>query len=87
MANSVLLNILIALYNSSYDSISDNAVDEYMALFAQKTLQFVRAPDEYVYIPREFDQTYLCAQLQADSALLSCHGHWTSSNRVIQPST
>ena len=46
----VLLNILIALYNSAYQDITDNATDEYLALFAQKTLQFVRAPDENVFI-------------------------------------
>lgn len=46
----VLLNILIALYNSAYEDITDNAVDEYMALFSQKTMQFVRAPDENVFI-------------------------------------
>ena len=46
----VLLNILIALYNSSYEDISSNSTDEYMALFAHKCLQFVRAPDEHVYI-------------------------------------
>lgn len=46
----VLLNILIALFNSAYEDITDNAVDEYMALFAQKTMQFVRAPDENVFI-------------------------------------
>ncbi|KJZ79452.1 hypothetical protein HIM_00921 [Hirsutella minnesotensis 3608] len=46
----ILLNILIALYNSAYEDIYDNADDEYLALFAQKTLQFVRAPDENVYI-------------------------------------
>lgn len=51
---SVLLNILIALYNSAYEDISGNATDEYMAIFAQKTMQFVRAPDENVFIPREF---------------------------------
>ncbi|EAW21222.1 putative potassium ion channel Yvc1 [Aspergillus fischeri NRRL 181] len=47
----VLLNILIALYNSAYEDISGNAVDEYMAIFALKTMQFVRAPDENVFIP------------------------------------
>lgn len=47
---AVLLNILIALYNSAYADITDNAVDEYMALFSQKTMQFVRAPDENVFI-------------------------------------
>jgi hypothetical protein len=46
----ILLNILIALYNSAYEDITENAVDEFMALFAHKTMQFVRAPDENVYI-------------------------------------
>ncbi|OOF90248.1 hypothetical protein ASPCADRAFT_212138 [Aspergillus carbonarius ITEM 5010] len=48
---TILLNILIALYNSAYEDISGNAIDEYMAIFAQKTMQFVRAPDENVFIP------------------------------------
>lgn len=46
----ILLNVLIALYNSAYEDITENAIDEYLALFAQKTMQFVRAPDENVYI-------------------------------------
>jgi hypothetical protein len=46
----ILLNILIALYNSAYEDITDNAIDEYMALFAAKTMQHVRAPDENVFI-------------------------------------
>ncbi|CAD6503554.1 BgTH12-03215, partial [Blumeria graminis f. sp. triticale] len=46
----ILLNILIALFNSAYEDITDNAIDEYLALFAQKTIQFVRAPDENVFI-------------------------------------
>ncbi|KAI1276904.1 hypothetical protein F5Y07DRAFT_365424 [Xylaria sp. FL0933] len=46
----VLLNVLIALYNSAYEDIYDNSDDEYLALFAQRTLQFVRAPDENVFI-------------------------------------
>ncbi|KFA61685.1 hypothetical protein S40285_03460 [Stachybotrys chlorohalonatus IBT 40285] len=46
----ILLNILIALYNSAYEDIYTNADDEYLALLAQKTMQFVRAPDENVYI-------------------------------------
>jgi hypothetical protein len=50
----VLLNILVALYNSAYEDITDNAIDEYMGLFAQKTMQFVRAPDENVFIARMF---------------------------------
>lgn len=50
----MLLNILIALYNSAYEDITDNAIDEYMALFSQKTMQFVRAPDENVFIARKY---------------------------------
>ncbi|KAK5086722.1 Calcium channel yvc1 [Lithohypha guttulata] len=46
----ILLNILIALYNSAYEDITDNAIDEYMALFAEKTMRFARAPDENVFI-------------------------------------
>jgi len=51
VVNVILLNILIALYNSAYEDITDNAIDEYMGLFAQKTMRFVRAPDENVFIP------------------------------------
>ncbi|KAI0438600.1 hypothetical protein F4803DRAFT_569411 [Xylaria telfairii] len=46
----VLLNVLIALYNSAYEDIYDNSDDEYLALYAQRTMQFVRAPDENVFI-------------------------------------
>jgi hypothetical protein len=46
----ILLNILIALYNSAYEDIYGNADEEYLALFSQKTMQFVRAPDENVFI-------------------------------------
>ncbi|WPG98016.1 calcium channel yvc1 [Acrodontium crateriforme] len=46
----VLLNVLIALFNSAYEDITENAIDEYLALFSQKTMQFVRAPDENVFI-------------------------------------
>lgn len=46
-----MLNILIALYNSAYEDIYENANDEYLAMFAQKTMTFVRAPDENVFIP------------------------------------
>ena len=46
----ILLNILIALFNSAYEDITANAIDEFLALFSQKTMQFVRAPDENVFI-------------------------------------
>ncbi|CEP62100.1 Yvc1p LALA0_S04e07778g [Lachancea lanzarotensis] len=47
----ILLNILIALYSTAYDKVIDNSVDEYMALMAQKTLRYIRAPDDDVYVP------------------------------------
>lgn len=47
----ILLNILIALFSSAYSKIYDNAIDEYMALVAQKTLRYIRAPDVCVYVP------------------------------------
>lgn len=46
----ILLNVLIALFNSAYEDITANAIDEFLALFSQKTMQFVRAPDENVFI-------------------------------------
>jgi len=45
----VLVNVLIALFGSAYQEISDNAVDEYLAFFAGKTITMIRAPDQYVY--------------------------------------
>ncbi|CCG82591.1 putative Potassium ion channel Yvc1 [Taphrina deformans PYCC 5710] len=47
----ILLNILIALFNQAYSNVYDNADDEYLCLFAQKTLAFVRPVDEYVFVP------------------------------------
>lgn len=47
----LLLNILIALFGSAYGRVYDNAIDEYLALQAEKTLRFIRAPDSYVYVP------------------------------------
>ncbi|SMN20187.1 similar to Saccharomyces cerevisiae YOR087W YVC1 Vacuolar cation channel, mediates release of Ca(2+) from the vacuole in response to hyperosmotic shock [Maudiozyma saulgeensis] len=47
----ILLNILIALYSNAYQSVVDNADSEYMCLMSQKTLRFIRAPDENVFVP------------------------------------
>ncbi|GMF51230.1 unnamed protein product [[Candida] boidinii] len=46
-----LLNILIALYSTAYTNISDNSTQEYLAITAQKTLRYIRAPDEAVFVP------------------------------------
>lgn len=47
----ILLNILIALYSNAYQTVVDNADEEYITLMSQKTLRFIRAPDEDVYVP------------------------------------
>jgi len=47
----ILLNILISLFASAYDSISDDAEAQYLAFFAGKTIAMIRAPDEFVYPP------------------------------------
>ena len=47
----LMIAVLIALYGQAYSDITENAVDEYLALFAHKTLQFVRAPDQNVFLP------------------------------------
>ncbi len=51
LCSVILLNILIALFNSAYQNIYDNANDEYLALLAQNTLRYIRAPDENVFVP------------------------------------
>jgi hypothetical protein len=48
---AVLLNILVALFNQAYSVVTDNAVDEFLALFSHKTLNFIRAPDENTFCP------------------------------------
>lgn len=49
--STILLNILIALYSNAYQKVVDNADDEFMTLMSQKTLRFIRAPDEDVFVP------------------------------------
>lgn len=46
----ILMNILIALYSTAYGNIVANATDEYFALVAQKTLRYIRAPDQQLYV-------------------------------------
>ena len=50
MLTVILMNILIALYSTAYAAIVENATDEYFALVAQKTLRYIRAPDQNLYV-------------------------------------
>ncbi len=47
----ILLNILGALFNSSYAMIVARSTDEYLALSASKTLRYIRSPDVDLFIP------------------------------------
>ena len=51
MLTVILMNILIALYSTAYAAIVENATDEYFALVAHKTLRYIRAPDQNLYVP------------------------------------
>lgn len=61
----ILLNVLIALFGSAYAQVTDDSVEQYLALFAHKTVQSVRAPDENVYIaPLNLIEIFLVAPLE-----------------------
>lgn len=47
----VLLKILVALFNQLYRELQLNANHEYLALLTQKTLRYIRAPDDHVFVP------------------------------------
>ncbi|ORX33691.1 calcium activated cation channel [Kockovaella imperatae] len=49
LATIILVNVLIALFGSAYSDVEENATDEYLAFFANKTIDLIRAPDSYVY--------------------------------------
>ena len=47
----LLINILIAIFSTSYSKIVENSNAEFLALNLEKTLRFIRMPDDTVYIP------------------------------------
>lgn len=49
LSTIILVNVLIALFGSAYSDVEENATDEYLAFFAHKTIDLIRAPDSYVY--------------------------------------
>ncbi|GMM34365.1 hypothetical protein DASC09_016900 [Saccharomycopsis crataegensis] len=51
LINVMLMKILSALYNNSYKETVGHSSNEYLALFSSKVLRYIRAPDEFVYIP------------------------------------
>jgi len=45
----ILLNVLISLFSSAYEDITDDAEAQFIAFFAEKTIGMIRAPDSYVF--------------------------------------
>ncbi|KAF9173311.1 hypothetical protein BGX21_001348 [Mortierella sp. AD011] len=45
----ILLNLLIALFNSSYTNITDSSEKEYLALFTFKVFSYLKSPDQFPY--------------------------------------
>ncbi|GAA5824388.1 hypothetical protein JCM11251_000401 [Rhodosporidiobolus azoricus] len=45
----ILLNVLVALFSTSYSECVDESEDTFLSFFAGKTVSAVRAPDQYVY--------------------------------------
>ncbi|KAF9929326.1 hypothetical protein FBU30_001687 [Linnemannia zychae] len=45
----ILLNLLIALFNSSYTNITDSSEKEYLALFTYKVFSYLKSPDQFPY--------------------------------------
>ncbi|KAG8965432.1 hypothetical protein FRC05_003269 [Tulasnella sp. 425] len=61
----LLLNILISLFSSAYDDVTDDAAAHFLAFFASKTVSMIRAPDKYVYpAPFNLIETFLVAPLE-----------------------
>ncbi|KAG8719451.1 hypothetical protein FRC09_011122 [Ceratobasidium sp. 395] len=61
----ILLNVLISLFSSAYEDITDDAEAQFMAFFAEKTIGMIRAPDSYVYpAPFNLIEVFLVAPFE-----------------------
>ncbi|KAF9403999.1 hypothetical protein BGZ94_004421 [Podila epigama] len=49
LTSIILLNLLIALFNSSYTNITDSSEKEYLALFTFKVFSYLKSPDQFPY--------------------------------------
>lgn len=75
----ILMNILIALYSTSYANITELATEEYFALVAQKTLRYIRAPDVDLYVP----PLNLVEVVISPIAFVTSHSTYKLINRVL----
>ena len=49
LTSIILLNLLVALFNSSYTNITDSSEKEYLALYTFKVFSYLKSPDEFPY--------------------------------------
>ncbi|KAF9202844.1 hypothetical protein BGZ49_007021 [Haplosporangium sp. Z 27] len=49
LTSIILLNLLIALFNSSYTNITDSSEKEYLAMFTFKVFSYLKSPDQFPY--------------------------------------
>ncbi|EJU06559.1 calcium activated cation channel [Dacryopinax primogenitus] len=76
----ILLNILISLFSSAYADVTDHAEAEYLTFFAHKTVDMIRAPDNFVY-PAPFNLIETCLIIPWEPFL--SRDFYTKINRVI----
>ncbi|CAE6531293.1 unnamed protein product [Rhizoctonia solani] len=76
----ILLNVLISLFSSAYDDITDDAEAHFLAFFAEKTIVMIRAPDSYVYpAPFNLVEVFLVAPFE----LILSHKSYAKLNRTV----
>ncbi|KAH7343410.1 calcium activated cation channel [Rhizoctonia solani] len=76
----ILLNVLISLFSSAYDDITDDAEAHFLAFFAEKTIAMIRAPDSYVYpAPFNLIEIFLVAPFE----LVLSHKAYAKLNRTV----
>ncbi|CAE6444243.1 unnamed protein product [Rhizoctonia solani] len=76
----ILLNVLISLFSSAYDDITDDAEAHFLAFFAEKTIGMIRAPDSYVYpAPFNLIEIFFVAPFE----LILSHDNYAKLNRTV----
>lgn len=80
----VLLNVLISLFSSAYSDVVDDAEAQYLAFFASKTVEMIRAPDSYVYpAPFNLIEAIFVAPFEFVPLAKLSPAHYARLNRVV----
>lgn len=80
LTSIILLNLLIALFNSSYTNITDSSEKEYLALFTFKVFSYLKSPDQFPYAaPFNLIEVFLVIPF----SLILSKENYKSLNRVV----